>query len=117
MNSTGLQHPYETRRQRLRAQFERKKITALLVTSLPNIYYLTGFRGSAGAVLVGGSGCILWVDPRYTLQATEQTRGIEVIETRGGILKEAAGWIRKKRLGPVGYDDAVLTCREFTGLE
>jgi Xaa-Pro aminopeptidase len=117
MNLNGLQHPYEARCQRLRTQFERKKIAALLVTSLPNIYYLTGFRGSAGVALVGPSESILWVDPRYTLQATEQAVGVEVIEAKGGLLKEAAGWIRKKRLGSVGYDDAVFTCREFARLE
>lgn len=101
----------------MQEQFERKKIASLLVTSLPNIYYLTGFRGSAGVALVGPSETILWVDPRYTLQATEQAVGVEVIEAKSGLLKEAAGWIRKKRLGPVGYDDAVMTCREFAGLE
>jgi Xaa-Pro aminopeptidase len=117
MNSNGTQHPYASRRQRLREQFERRKIAALLVTSLPNIYYLTGFYGSAGVALVGPSESILWVDPRYTLQATEQAVGVEVIEAKGGLLKEAAGWVRKKPLGPVGYDDAVFTCREFAGLE
>jgi Xaa-Pro aminopeptidase len=117
MNSNNLLQPYEARRQRLRKQFERKKIAALLVTSLPNIYYLTGFRGSAGAALVGPSESILCVDPRYTLQATEQAVGVEIIEAKRGLLKEAAGWIRKKCLGPVGYDDAVFTCREFASLE
>jgi Xaa-Pro aminopeptidase len=117
MHSNGLQHSYEARRQRLRSKFARKKIAALLVTSLPNIFYLTGFRGSAGVALVGPSESLLWVDPRYTLQATEQAAGVEVIEARRGLLKEAAGWIRKKRLGPVGYDGAALTCRAFASLE
>lgn len=112
-----MQHPHTARQQRLRAQFDRKKIAALLVTSMPNVYYLSGFRGSAGALLVGPSESILWVDPRYTLQATEQAEGVKVVETKSGLLKEAAGWIRKKRLGPVGYDDAVFTCREFASLE
>jgi len=117
MGSNGMQHPYAARQQRLRALFERKKISALLVTHLPNIYYLCGFLGSAGVLLVGPSESILWVDPRYTLQAAEQAEGVEVIEARKGLLRECAGWIRKKRLGPVGYDDAVLTCREFASLE
>jgi Xaa-Pro aminopeptidase len=117
MKSNEPQHSYGARRQRLQQQFERRKIGALLVTSLSNIYYLTGFRGSAGVALVGLSESILWVDPRYTLQATEQAVGVEVIEAKGGLLKDAAGWVRKKRLGHVGYDDAVLTCRDFASLE
>jgi len=117
MNSSAHQHDYEARRRHLRSQFERRKIAALLVTSLPNIFYLTGFRGSAGVALVGGSEGLLWVDPRYTLQANEQAAGVEVVEAKGGLLKEAARWIRRKRPGSVGYDDAALTCREFAGLE
>ena len=117
MNSNAHQNPYEARRRRLQSQFERTKIDALLVTSLPNIDYLTGFRGSAGVALVGGSESLLWVDPRYTLQATEQAAGVKVVEARGGLLKDAARWIRRKRLGRVGYDDALLTCREFALLE
>lgn len=112
-----MQHPYTTRQQRLRAQFGRRKIAALLVTHLPNIYYLSGFHGSAGTLLVGPSESILWVDPRYTLQAAEQTEGVTVVEAAKGLLNEATAWIRKARLGPVGYDDAVLTCREFARLE
>ena len=82
MNSNGMQHPYTARQQRLRLEFERRKIGALLVTSLPNIYYLTGFRGSAGVLLVGPKQSILFVDPRYTLQATEQAEGAEVVEAK-----------------------------------
>lgn len=89
----------------------------MLVTSLPNIFYLTGFRGSAGVVLVGPSESLLWVDPRYTLQATEQAAGVQVLESKDVLLKEVARWIRKKRLGPVGFDDAILTCREYACLD
>ncbi len=117
MNPDILQHSYEARRQHLRSKFGRKKISALLVTSLPNISYLTGFHGSAGVALVGVSKSLLWVDPRYTLQATEQAAGVEVIEARRGLLKQAASWLRKERIGHVGYEDATLTCRAFSGLQ
>jgi len=117
MNIKAQQNACEARRRILQSHFDRKKIAALLVTSLPNIFYLTGFRGSAGVALVGGSESLLWVDPRYTLQANEQAVGVEVVEAKGGLLKEAARAIRRRRLGTVGYDDAVLTCREFATLE
>ncbi|MEJ2007416.1 MAG: Xaa-Pro peptidase family protein [Acidobacteriota bacterium] len=117
MDSKLHRSSYEARRERLRSQFKQEKIAALLVTSLPNIFYLTGFRGSAGAALIGPSESLLWVDPRYTLQATEQAERVEVVEVKGALLKEAARWIRRQRVGPVGYDDAVLTCREYTTLE
>jgi Xaa-Pro aminopeptidase len=40
-------------------------IDALVVTHLPNLQYLTGFTGSAGAVIVLPRACLLVVDFRY----------------------------------------------------
>ena len=108
---------FASRRERLQAQLEEREITALLVTNLTNIFYLTGFRGSAGVALIGPSQGVLWVDPRYTLQARQQALGLEVKEVRGGLLREAVRWIRRRRLGRVGYEDSTLTCREFLQLE
>jgi Xaa-Pro aminopeptidase len=45
---------------------------ALMVTSLTNIRYLTGFTGSAGILFVRPETATLFTDGRYTTQATEQ---------------------------------------------
>ena len=45
---------------------------ALLVTSLVNIRYLTGFTGSAGMLFVLPSGLVFLTDGRYRTQAEEQ---------------------------------------------
>jgi Xaa-Pro aminopeptidase len=60
---------------------------SLLVTSLPNIRYLTGFAGSAGMLLVTAKEAVLGVDSRYDEQARLQAEvaGGEVeIETARG---------------------------------
>ena len=44
----------------------------LLVTSLTNIRYLTGFTGSAGLLFVFGEDAVLVTDGRYETQAQEQ---------------------------------------------
>lgn len=88
----------------------------LLVTSLTNILYLTGFRGSAGAALVGPLELVLFVDPRYTLQARAEAAGVEVIEAKRGFLVGAAAWLRKRGARAVGYEAAHLTCAEFEHL-
>ena len=108
---------FALRRERLLAQLATREIAGLLVTNLTNIFYLTGFRGSAGVALVGASRSVLWVDPRYTLQAREQAEELEVREVRANLLKEAVRWVRRKSLGRVGYEDSTLTCREFSLLE
>jgi len=111
----------ENRRERLRALLDRQKLGLLLVTKPANIFYLTGFRGSAGVAVVGSGeprlGPRLWVDPRYTLQARQEARGVEVVEQRGELLKGAGQWLAKRRPAAVGYEDSHLTCRALQALE
>jgi len=89
----------------------------LLVTNLTNIAYLTGFRGSAGVALFNSREGTLWVDPRYTLQAQEEVRGVEVIEERKGLHKAVAEWLKANKMRRVGYEEAHLTCADFSRLE
>jgi len=57
---------------RLREAFADAEVDALLVTSMVNIRYLTGFTGSAGVLLVTGDEALLATDGRYRTQAAEQ---------------------------------------------
>jgi len=104
---------FAARRERLRAQMDGRGLPVLLVTSLTNIFYLTGFRGSAGAALVGPSELLLFVDPRYTLQAQEEACGVEVIVAKRGLLRAVGAWLRKRDARRMGYEAAHLTCAEF----
>jgi Xaa-Pro aminopeptidase len=47
-------------------------VDALIVTTLPNVRYLTGFSGSAGVLVVTGHGALLTTDGRYRTQSAEQ---------------------------------------------
>jgi Xaa-Pro aminopeptidase len=110
-------HAHEGRQAKLRAGIEKQNLPLLVVTNPRNIFYLTGFRGSAGMAVWGASDAALWVDPRYTLQARGEARGIEVIEERGSLIKAIARWLRKKKPRRVGFEDGHLTCSEFRALE
>ena len=56
----------------LRAGFDG--FDALVVTTLPNVRYLTGFAGSAGILVVTPEGALLTTDGRYRTQSAEQVR-------------------------------------------
>jgi len=72
--------PFAERLTRLRASLAASELDALLVTSRPNIRYLTGFSGSAGLVVVTASECVLITDFRYAVQVkTEVTPAARVI--------------------------------------
>jgi Xaa-Pro aminopeptidase len=57
---------------RLRAAFEEHGIDALVVTTLANVRYLTGFAGSAGVLTVTRDNALLTTDGRYRTQSAEQ---------------------------------------------
>jgi len=95
---------------------EEHKLSALLVTNQVNINYLTAFRGTAGVALLDSRGAILWVDPRYTLQAQAEARGVEVIEEREGLQKAVAAWLKAQKVRRLGYEEAHLTCADFSRL-
>src|SRR5580692_11038875 len=57
---------------RLRASFDQHEVDALVVTTLANIRYLTGFSGSAGVLTVTADAALLTTDGRYRTQSAEQ---------------------------------------------
>lgn len=57
---------------RLRARLPDAGLDALVVTSLTNVRYLTGFSGTAGMLLVGPDAAVLFTDGRYGTQSVEQ---------------------------------------------
>ncbi len=59
----------------LRARFDG--IDALVVTTLPNVRYLTGFTGSAGILVVTPDAALLTTDGRYRTQSAEQVAEAE----------------------------------------
>jgi Xaa-Pro aminopeptidase len=57
---------------RLRSSFDQHEVDALVVTTLANIRYLTGFSGSAGILTVTRDHALLTTDGRYRTQSAEQ---------------------------------------------
>jgi Xaa-Pro aminopeptidase len=55
---------------RVRTYARAAGVDALVVTHLPNVQYLTGFSGTAGAVVLLPRACLLVVDFRYVTAAT-----------------------------------------------
>jgi Xaa-Pro aminopeptidase len=104
------------RQNSLRAGLEERRLPGLLVTNLTNIAYLTGFRGSAAVALFNPHEGVLWVDPRYALQAREEAWGVEVIKERKGLHTAVAEWLKTNKVRRVGYEEAHLTCADFSRL-
>jgi Xaa-Pro aminopeptidase len=63
------------RLRRLQTALPENRLDFLLVTHLPNVLYLCGFTGSAGALLVSGREATLYTDGRYIAQARAEVSG------------------------------------------
>ena len=93
-------------------------LDGLLVQSLPNIRYLTGFTGSAGLLLVRGAELVLITDFRYAVQAGREAGTSVRVE-----IDQASVWDRLKKVvgerapGTLGFEAHVATVRERERLE
>ena len=80
---------------RLRAAFDEHEVDALVVTTLPNVRYLTGFTGSAAVLVVTRDLSVLTTDGRYRTQSAEQLQragaaDVEISIGTGAQQREAA---------------------------
>ena len=92
---------------------DTRRVPPILVTHLPNVRYLTGFTGSAGILLTSSRSNTLFVDPRYTLQAHEQAKGVDVIEEKDGLLKGLSGWVARNGMRALSFEASNLTVAQY----
>lgn len=86
---------YQKRIRKLRKKLDRKKLDAILISQPENRRYLCGFHGgdhgiseSAGTLLVLRKGSVyLLTDFRFKLQAEQETKGLEVVLYRKGLIE------------------------------
>ncbi len=72
---TSGRTPFADRIAALRRDLRAADLDAFVITHLPNLRYVTGFSGTAGAAIVTPSRCTLVVDFRYVTAAREVIAG------------------------------------------
>ena len=98
-----------SRLKRLRQALQRAGAGALLETHLPNIYYLCGFSGDSGALLVDPASATLFTDGRFTIQAKEETHGIRTHIHKGPLLEAVGAYLRGRKRLKVAVSPSRLT--------
>jgi Xaa-Pro aminopeptidase len=101
------------RRERLRRLLKRSGADAILVTSVSNVTYLTGFTGDDSYLLVTRDGQILVTDSRYTIQLSEECPGLEleVRQTGSGktIVEATAKVAKRAKIAQLAIEANVMT--------
>ncbi len=67
-----------------------------MVSHAANWYYLTGFTGDAGVLIVGQGKTTLISDGRFTTQAHEETSSVRFLEQKGNLMDSAGRFLRGK---------------------
>jgi Xaa-Pro aminopeptidase len=105
-----------SRLKRLRYALETAGADAFLETHLPNIYYLCGFSGDSGALLVDSASATLFSDGRFTIQAKEETRGIRVQIHKGPLLEAVGSHLRGRKRQKIAVSPSRITLAGWKAL-
>jgi Xaa-Pro aminopeptidase len=107
--------------ERLGAELRAREVDVLLVATLVNLRYLTGFTGSHGAALVPAAAAEhvparFFTDFRYLVQSADQVPERFEREIVTGNLLAAVATSLQGTGGRLGFDDSSLTVAEHTRL-
>jgi Xaa-Pro aminopeptidase len=108
--------PFAQRRRALQVQLAGEHLGTLLVTHPANWYYLTGFTGEAGVLVVSRRGTVLITDGRFTEQARRETSGVRIMLQEGSAIATAGRFLKESGGGRVGYDALRLAVAQFKDL-
>lgn len=106
----------EQRRRAASDLLPKHKVDALLVSSPPNLRYLTNYAGSNGLLVLTTSEGYFFTDPRYGAEASKSI-SCKVQVAKGPLIEAAAALIKRKRLKKVGFETAWLKHEEFAKLK
>ncbi len=111
---------YKARLKKLRQEFKRSKISALLITKSVNIQYLTGFRGEDSWALVTSSKVYLISDFRYQEEIKKEFPWV-ILELRGKagktIFDAVRHLARKNNVKCFGFESRNISYASFQSLK
>src|SRR5258708_10691308 len=111
-----MKTPFVQRRRALQARIAEKHLSGVISMNPASWYYLTGFTGEAGALLLSARGSFLVTDGRFTAQAKEETSGLRVVKQDGSLMATVGSLLRSRSQSRIGFDANQLTVTQFRAL-
>jgi len=84
-------------------------LDGVLLTSMPNVFYVSGFTGDNVILFISPEKALLITDSRYTLQAEEQSPDFQVVTAKGSLVKE----LKDLKLKKLGFEADRVTCAQL----
>lgn len=98
---------------KLRTALAENNLDAILITSPINRRYISGFTGSAGAVIISEKNAVFITDFRYTEQAEAQAEGFNIIEHKEGIVAEIQKQLMGSNIKRLGFEKDHTTYGQY----
>ena len=95
--------------QKLRKSLASNNIDAILISQADNRYYLSGFSGSSGFLLITDKKAVLGTDFRYTEQALAQAPDYEILRITNSITDWLPELIKDLSVKKAGFEAEDLT--------
>ncbi len=104
---------FHHRRRALAALLRESRIDMLLVMHPANWFYLTGFTGDSGALVMSAKSSTLISDGRFMVQANAETTGIRIGKQEGSLWESVARVLGYSRARRVGFDPIHTTVSQL----
>jgi Xaa-Pro aminopeptidase len=105
------------RLKRLFPSFNKPRIDALLVSSWPNVTYLSGFKATESMILVSPKGLVFITDSRYVQQARDEARGFDIrLRDKKSVMDIIAHFMKTWRVRRLGFEAPIVSYSFYNAL-
>src|SRR5258708_38724920 len=111
-----MKTPLHRRRHSLISKLSETKIDALMITSPANWYYLTGFTGESGALVVARKGTSLIPDGRFLGQGRAEASGVRILQQKESLFESVGQFLKDSHSNRVGFDPSQVTVGQLHSL-
>src|ERR1700731_2419382 len=107
---------FAQRRSALAQKFGALQVESVLVTQPADWYYLTGFTGESGTLVVTGQGTTLITDGRFVGQAKSETTGVVVVQQKSSLFESTGEFLAGSKAKSVGFEATQLSVSQYRAL-
>jgi len=106
-----------TRLTKLRTELTARAVDAILISQPENRYYLSGFSGSTGYLLITANDAILATDFRYVEQVKRESPHFTLFETKGRLKSWVSELFSGLKIQTLGFESADMTFSLHTEIQ
>lgn len=114
---TSAPYLIEQRLERLRRLLPELGVEGMLIMNGPNRAYLSGFTGSAGALLITASAALLATDSRYYEQVARQAPAFELVKITRQLKDVLAEMLQRTGVARLGFEADDVTVATLESLK